>query len=608
MTSRRFVRTGDYVIISVPGKLDTKYVISMIDQTNIYIHPEKDPSKISLIVPDTSSETVVPGSEVGWKVDGTDFRFGIRFERADEDIKLPQLTGNRDIDVNILVMLDDTSLSKACQVNRYLAELCRDDNLWRRKMEFRFPTAMKLKDTLKTIPRDDPHVWKKLYQIIAGAPRNRHRVKKTDESEIHEWIISTYDDRSENDDSEAFYAAVSDGNVTEAREYFDIFVKYHDDKDVLFSDHYYRFSYNLAESMASMLENPIPILEFLHLKNFDHFDDIALRAIEHGRLDILKWIQQKWETQFLIGDDNIDNLFDAIEMMLENGENDFEMFVLLDDMDLLESDMYYVYVEMTTNPEIIEWIGRKGHFSDKLKDTNTAELSSEDAMTFLKSIGYHSDDIVVNAAAAMGNVNLLDTMEQKGFLPSKFGITNASLNKHINVLEWAATRNILPTPDDANLAVYENLTEVLNWMAKHGIAPTQEGANNAVMTDNWSLVKWMTSFGIYPDQTQINNVSWKGHIDTFRYLFEKGILPDQGGITLIVTIGQDNQIEMLNLLASKGLLPTIDDANNVLAYSENPRSDPILRWMAGRGIYPNKPQEKAYKDIQMEKYPNLYPQ
>ena len=60
-------------------------------------------------------------------------------------------------------------------------------------------------------------------------------------------------------------------------------------------------------------------------------------------------------------------------------------------------------------------------------------------------------------------------------------------------------------------------------------------------------------------------------------------------------------------MASKGLLPTVDDANNALAYSERPQSDPILRWMAGRGIHPNKTQEQAYRDIQMKEYPNLYP-
>lgn len=52
------------------------------------------------------------------------------------------MTGVPEIDINILLQLDDESLTHVCQVDEYIRTLCNGDDLWRRRLEMNYPRVL----------------------------------------------------------------------------------------------------------------------------------------------------------------------------------------------------------------------------------------------------------------------------------------------------------------------------------------------------------------------------------------------------------------------------------------------------------------------------------
>jgi hypothetical protein len=52
------------------------------------------------------------------------------------------MTGVNEIDINILLQLDDESLTHVCQVDEYVRSLCNSDDLWRQRLEMNYPDVL----------------------------------------------------------------------------------------------------------------------------------------------------------------------------------------------------------------------------------------------------------------------------------------------------------------------------------------------------------------------------------------------------------------------------------------------------------------------------------
>lgn len=75
------------------------------------------------------------------------------------------LTGNKDVDYNILSELNILELSRICTTNKYSAQICSDENFWRYKFN---------KENLDILLSPNSHLfltlgWMKLYKIVKQA-------------------------------------------------------------------------------------------------------------------------------------------------------------------------------------------------------------------------------------------------------------------------------------------------------------------------------------------------------------------------------------------------------------------------------------------------------
>jgi len=81
-------------------------------------------------------------------------------------------TGNRDVDINLLVSLSDSDLRRTCQTNKYVSELCKLELLWKKRTQVRFPGAH----------LHPGYTWMRRYQELVLSEQYRN--------EIYQFIVS----------------------------------------------------------------------------------------------------------------------------------------------------------------------------------------------------------------------------------------------------------------------------------------------------------------------------------------------------------------------------------------------------------------------------------
>jgi hypothetical protein len=51
---------------------------------------------------------------------------------------MSKLTGDKNLDIDIINRLSDTELGTVCKVNKYVRSLCNDNILWRKRIALRY--------------------------------------------------------------------------------------------------------------------------------------------------------------------------------------------------------------------------------------------------------------------------------------------------------------------------------------------------------------------------------------------------------------------------------------------------------------------------------------
>lgn len=158
----RPIETGDFVKVSIGEDIQT-YIIQNIEPERIHI----------ALVSDVDQKKVLVSTPEEWKVSGIPEKHDIEFFSKES---LPQLffTKTPEIDTEILVNLDDKTLSLICQVDRYAKSLCDSQELWEKRLEKYYPFEYSLAQMdITGIPTVN---YKELYMDTATYPI--HMLKK----------------------------------------------------------------------------------------------------------------------------------------------------------------------------------------------------------------------------------------------------------------------------------------------------------------------------------------------------------------------------------------------------------------------------------------------
>ncbi len=155
------IKVGDRAIIS--GENDTIYVITDIEESY-----DKVMKKITLYDLDTDESIDILYNGYKWfYIDDESINdiLEIKFsenELIDEDNDSPStgnlFTGSDDLNIEILSIMDNESLTMMCRTSKYFAHLCNMEEMWRRRTIHFYPDAIKFKE--------DNDTWRTFYKKL----------------------------------------------------------------------------------------------------------------------------------------------------------------------------------------------------------------------------------------------------------------------------------------------------------------------------------------------------------------------------------------------------------------------------------------------------------
>lgn len=180
----RFVKVGDYVQISPVSSLFSSniYLIKSIttspSSVTITIEHIENHSDVQTLLINTSNKITIIG-----RTKPVQLRFESDLEEFQKHRSSRQMrpghaqfamTGIKPIDMNILLQMDDETLISACQVDKYISSLYKDDTLWINRITEYYPGAEQFKE--------DDTSWKEYYFQVTSSmtdyePANRSAIE-----------------------------------------------------------------------------------------------------------------------------------------------------------------------------------------------------------------------------------------------------------------------------------------------------------------------------------------------------------------------------------------------------------------------------------------------
>ena len=287
-------------------------------QSNIYSVGSilKQPSLITITLQNVNTSSDVKTlliSSNGYVIKGETEKYQLRFEsdltklqseRTSRQIGTGSLqfamTGSEPLDLNILVQMDYKTLTSACQTDKYISELCKNDLLWKQLIEKYYPYAEKF--------RDDTTSRREFYTKIRRAQLNQDGANDTavqGHLDVLKWMASL---------APPLLPNVFGANNVAVQGHLDV-----------------------LKWMASL--NP-PILP-------DQYIDIYQIGID-GRLDVLKWLSTL-NPPLLLDDEGTD-------YTAQEGHLDILKWLSTLTPPILPSSTGANYAVMGRNLEILKWM------------------------------------------------------------------------------------------------------------------------------------------------------------------------------------------------------------------------------------------------------------
>ena len=117
-----------------------------------------------------------------------------KFHTTKDLVPSNKLTGNKDVDIIIINMLNDYELGQVCQANRYVNSICNDEKFWRIRTYEKYGNKLKAFDV--DVNTYKSNSWQEYYKLLSkvvqkvsttgykkvgvmGGPRNVLQLEKT---------------------------------------------------------------------------------------------------------------------------------------------------------------------------------------------------------------------------------------------------------------------------------------------------------------------------------------------------------------------------------------------------------------------------------------------
>lgn len=203
-------------------------------------------------------------------------------------------------------------------------------------------------------------------------------------------------------------------------------------------------------------------------------------------------------------------------------------------------------------------------------------------------------------AIEFGQIHILEWLVEQGLTLDSVLADKAAEYGQIAILDWLAAKSIVP--DTSDQALFEQIIgngkiASLEWLKQHGVQYDSDIADIAVREDQLPVLKWLAERNVYPSQkgfwltisvspysygvTDIFNeeiLEWILDMNIKHHIFNSIFIQNA-----VDWIAGEGLIDVLQFFANRGILPTMEGANNAKEYDRKE----VLDWLASQGIYPS---------------------
>lgn len=361
------------------------------------------------------------------------------------------MTGVPEIDINILLQLDDASLTHVCQVDEYIRSLCNSDDLWRRRLEMNYPGVLQY---------INPNIsLKENYINFSKYPINTNGLD----------------------------LAVEDGNIE--------FVQWmHQQDSSLFTDYVRLFYLSATGGSVDLMDW---FMKFDEVGDHQLDDSIIFDSAVHCDYpQVLIWLQSRGFTV------NIDE--SVLQKLMKIGSHKIMALIKDQILDILAREATLdiarysamggaLHISFSPN-------GLVNHYLLSLFLINYRIPKTPEMLDTLMSI---SPSITLPRGTISRMIEgcrvdivryILDNHPQ---IPAKQSINNAAGNGCVEMLELLISRNAdyKPTVEGANLAAKGGHLDVLMFMSRMNppIYPSSQGIKRAIRSRKRDVLKWMST-------------------------------------------------------------------------------------------------------------------
>lgn len=421
------------------------------------------------------------------------------------------MTGIKPIDINILVQMDDQTLTSACRIDKYISTLCKDPQLWESRVKTYYPGADVYKDENKS--------WKDYYY---------HLMTTMEDTMID--IMISIDDQLDYREDDSEWLEDNSLNRAAIRGYLDVLRWLMQDvTDIDLTEVANSAAYgghlNILQSLASLDPPILPdergandaaghghlhILQWLGSLNPPILPDAdgPVGAAAMGHVNTLQWMANL----------NPPNLIDGegVDLAVKNGHLNVLQWAASLNPPILPDP--YVSPDIAATEgyvDILQWMASSGLTHEISLDNLQRIAGTRNGLEVYKWLDTVDPQFLPEFLHGEGTFYYPSGTRKINYNnrpdPMSSGAAGFAAHKgNLEILQWLNSRTppVKPTTDTANWAAVGGRLEVLKWMASLNppVLPDVNGANGAFdrrhKKGREEVLQWMASQNppILPDK------------------------------------------------------------------------------------------------------------
>ncbi len=360
--------------------------------------------------------------------------------------KVP-LTGNKLIDMNIMLQLDDNELNLICMTDKYTNSICQEDYFWKlriRKIYPRFPIPNKYR-TQHRLLYNEIRLFT-MQELWDWAVNNGYL-------NIMKWVIHFEPTRR---------LSGQDFNTIIIKGYIRI-IKWLDSKGVQFE----------VEDLNKLaMYGHLDVLKWFAEKRLYPDQNGANLAAQHGQLEVMKWLIQNniYPNQRGVNIATRNGQLEALKLLSqyniypdqEGANNIIGNLIIYPGSDELLSKGRHI--------EILNWLAEHNIYPNQEGADDAFVNNDTEVLEWMLQHNIYPDPNLINEDTIISdNVDSVKLLISYSIFPDQEGINKAAEFGEIELLDILAQHNLYPNEEALDTALATNNTLVLLWLNQHNI-------------------------------------------------------------------------------------------------------------------------------------------